>query len=86
MLDAGDNAGAVGTDFEIDFFRFELDQRIAGRHLIALLLQPLGDAGFDDGFSELGDNDISGHNRKSFYLDTSAATSERPSGPLNLFG
>ncbi len=61
VLDVGEDAGAIGADFEIDLLGLELDERIAGVDRVALLLQPLRDARFDDGFAELGNNDIGRH-------------------------
>ena len=58
----GEDAGAIGADFEIDLLGFELDERLAGIDRVALLLQPLRDARFDDGFTEFGNNDIGRHN------------------------
>ncbi len=64
MLDLRNDTGAIGADFEIDLLGLELDERIAGAHLVALLLQPLRDARFDDGFTKLRDNDVGRHNRQ----------------------
>ena len=62
MFDVGEDACAIGADFEIDLFRFQFDQGIAGIDAVALLLQPLGDARFDNGFAQLRDDNVGRHN------------------------
>src|SRR5688572_9739477 len=64
MLDVREHTGAIGADFQIDFLGFELDERLAGVDRVALLLQPLRDTRFDDGFTKLGDNDVRRHIRE----------------------
>ena len=47
-----------GADLEVDLVGLELDERLAGGDRVALLLQPLGDARFDDRFTEFGHDDV----------------------------
>ncbi len=57
-LDAADHAGALGVDLEVDFLGLELDDRVADFDAVAFLLQPTRDARFDDGLSELWNDDV----------------------------
>jgi hypothetical protein len=61
MLDRRENSRAVRRDFEINLLRFELDQRIAGVHAVAGLLQPLRHARFDHGFAEFRNDNVGRH-------------------------
>ena len=49
-----------GGNLEIDLLGLELDDRLPGFDPFALLLQPAGDTRFNDGFTELRNDDI-GH-------------------------
>src|SRR5690606_32990680 len=57
-LDAGEHAGALGADLEVDLVGLELDQRLAGGDGLSFLFQPARDARLDDGFTKLRDDDI----------------------------
>jgi hypothetical protein len=61
VFDGLQHAGAIRAHFEIDLLGLELDERFTGGDLIAFVLQPFRDAGFDNRFTELGDNDVSRH-------------------------
>ena len=55
-----DDTGALGADLEVDLLGLELDQRLAQLDAVALLLQPVRDARFDDRLAEFRDDDV-GH-------------------------
>src|SRR5690606_24012607 len=57
-LDAGEHAGTLGADLEIDLVGLELDQRLAGGDGVSFLFQPARDARLDDGLTKLRDDDI----------------------------
>ena len=57
-IDPRQHARLIGADLEIDLVGLELHHRLARRDRIANLLQPPRDAGFDDGLTELGDEDV----------------------------
>jgi len=61
VLDGRQDARPIGAHFQIDLFRFEFHKWIAGINAVALLLQPLGNARFDNGFAQLRDDDVGRH-------------------------
>ncbi len=65
MDDRGQYSRLRRRDLDVDLVGLELDERLADGDLIALLFQPLGDAGVDDRLAHLGDDDVSGHERVS---------------------
>ena len=62
--------GRRRPDLEIDLVGLELDERIARRHAIAFLAQPLGDPRIDDGFTDFRDDDVCGHMFWVFQLSS----------------
>ena len=75
MLDAGEDAGALGADLEVDLLGLELDERLAGGDAVAFLLQPARDARFDDRFTQLRERRCSCHDE--VLLDVALRTCER---------
>jgi len=75
VLDARDDAAAVGIDFEIDLLGLELDDRLAEFDAIPFLFQPARNARFDDGFTKLGNDDV-GHRHGQTSFDSTIDGSE----------
>jgi hypothetical protein len=48
VLDSLQDSGPLGRDLDVDLLGLELDQRLAGRDLVALALQPRPDRRLDD--------------------------------------
>src|SRR5207237_9853984 len=60
-IDPAQHARLWRRHFEIDLVRLELDQRVARRHDVPLLLQPLRHARVDNRFAYLRNDDIRWH-------------------------
>ena len=58
VIDPGEHAGARRRDLEIDLVGFELDERITGGDRVPFFLEPLGDTGVDDGFSDFRNDNV----------------------------
>src|SRR5690606_28582866 len=59
--DGREYAGLGRRDFDVDLVGLELDERLADRHGITFLLEPLRDAGVDDRLAHFGDDNVGGH-------------------------
>ena len=57
-VDPREHAGLRRADLDVDLVGLELDERVAGRHALAFLLQPARDARVDDRLADLGHDDI----------------------------
>jgi hypothetical protein len=75
VLDARNDAAAVGIDFEIDLLGFEFDDRVADFDTLAFLFQPARHARFDNGFTKLGNDDV-GHRSGQTSFDSTIDDSE----------
>jgi hypothetical protein len=61
VLDRAEDSGAVGAHFEVDLLGLELHQRVADRHAVARLLQPLRDARLDHRLTEFRNHNVRCH-------------------------
>ena len=60
-----ERSSSGGADVQIDFVGFEFDKGLAEADSVARMFEPGEDGGFDDGFTEFGDEDIDWH--KHFF-------------------
>ena len=61
--DVGKRARGLGTDLDRDLVGLELDQRLVTRDHRARRLQPAGDSGLGNGFTQARDGDVDRHGR-----------------------